>query len=318
MRLRAWTSVGLLVACGCQHDISGTYVASDNSGVVSVQLVRTPDNHLTGQFTLAQLKPDGNVDRKSVTVNGAVDGENVSLTSAGVLGFQSITLAGTLKDGTLTLSGPEALPIVLKRSSLNDYQAQMAVLDSHSRQLLAAKAAAMSRDRAERDQREFVAEINRLVNDMQNFEQRADTDIEKKIPATERRYESITAKVRGYVDRERRLAGNPDAAVDRSGLASDAQVAAIDTGLLHSDVQLAKSSLDMDVKPLLEQTARLQAICSSGTTVSNGDCVRLSSGIPPFRGKYAALTNGLEHLEQVYLREADVQKGLIQTAEKLE
>lgn len=48
---------GVMLACaslsmvtGCQRNISGSYLASDNSAVLWLQVVRTPDNHLTGQL----------------------------------------------------------------------------------------------------------------------------------------------------------------------------------------------------------------------------------------------------------------------------
>ena len=51
-------TVGLLAASGCRREISGTYLATDPNGAVWLQLVRTPDNHLTGQLAISTLKPD--------------------------------------------------------------------------------------------------------------------------------------------------------------------------------------------------------------------------------------------------------------------
>jgi len=72
---------------GRKQDISGTYLASDNSTVVWLQLVRTPDNHLTGQLAASVVKPDGSIDRKSASITGAVDGENVTLSGSRLFGL---------------------------------------------------------------------------------------------------------------------------------------------------------------------------------------------------------------------------------------
>jgi hypothetical protein len=96
-RANAWVIAPMILLCRCQHDVSGTYIASDKGAVASIQLVRTPDNHLTGQFTVAGLKSDGTIDRKSSSLTGAVDSENVSITSAGFLGIQSTTLSRSVE-----------------------------------------------------------------------------------------------------------------------------------------------------------------------------------------------------------------------------
>lgn len=113
MRLRHLSTsliAALILVCGCQRDISGTYLATDQNGIVWLQLVRTPDNHLTGQFALSILKPDGKIDRNSVSLTGAVDGENVSLSGSGLFGLQSTALSGTLNGDTLTLTGHKRSP----------------------------------------------------------------------------------------------------------------------------------------------------------------------------------------------------------------
>lgn len=69
------TLAAVVLLTGCQRSISGTYLVSDNGSVVWLELVRTPDNHLTGQLSLTTLKPDGTIDRNSVSVAGAIDGE---------------------------------------------------------------------------------------------------------------------------------------------------------------------------------------------------------------------------------------------------
>ena len=56
-------ALALVLMVGCQRNISGSYLAGDKSAVVWLQVVRTPDNHLTGQMAANALKPDGTIDK---------------------------------------------------------------------------------------------------------------------------------------------------------------------------------------------------------------------------------------------------------------
>jgi hypothetical protein len=314
---------------GCHREISGTYLATDEGSVVSVQLVRTPDYHLTGQLAIAQLKPDGTIDRKSATLTGAIDGENLSITSAGLLGLQSITLSGTLNGDTLTLAGPQAQPLILKRSSLSIYQAQLSVLDGRSQAMLAAKAAAVARENAERSQRNFVQAIDRLVEQMQQFDQQADVYLTR-FPGVEKQYQSITAKVRDSVEKERHLAGNPNASVTRSQLSIAATQESYETEQLHYQGQSLESSMAPTTNQLLTDARSYAQVCEALASTSppnltpkqkegeTSACDRLRASIVQFRPKYNAFEGGLTHLEQVYTQENNAQQALLQTAEKLE
>src|SRR5882672_3974099 len=113
---------GLLIITsmsGCQRDISGGYLAGDQSAVCWLQIVRTPDNRLTGQLAVSILKPDGSIERNSISLTGAVDGKNVSLTGSGFLGLQTVSLSGALSGDTLTLTGTQAIPVIFRRSSMD-------------------------------------------------------------------------------------------------------------------------------------------------------------------------------------------------------
>jgi hypothetical protein len=320
--------IALAVLCGCQHDISGTYIVSDSGSVVWLQLVRTPDNHLTGQLAVSVLKPDGTVDQKSAPITGAVDGENVSLTATGLFGLQATALSGTLNGDTLTLTGSQAQPFVLKRSSLTVYQAQMNELNSRAQTILAAKASAGAAQRTERAQRGFVDAVDHLVAHMQRIDSASDVRLGR-FPAVEKRYQAITAKINAYVERERRLSGNPNASVDRSGLYVDANQAALDTNLLHLDVQSVQQDFETNAKPVADDAASFENGCRNfdaehdgltptETEAHNAACSRLFEALPVFRQRYDALRAGLAHLEQVYTQENNAQQALLQTAEKLE
>src|SRR6266849_4443661 len=129
-----------LLMTGCQREISGTYMTKFPNAVVWLQLVKTPDNHLTGQFVGLTLEADGKIDQKNANVAGAVDGETMILSTAGIFGMQGGTLSGNLNGSKLTLSGPQLTPVVLNRAGLDEYQNEVKALNAKSRHIFAVKA----------------------------------------------------------------------------------------------------------------------------------------------------------------------------------
>src|SRR5580658_1188190 len=85
--------VSLVLMVGCHRSISGSYLASDKSAVVWLQVVRTPDNHLTGQMAANVLKPDGTIEQNSASITGAVDGENVTIQGSRFFGLESFVFS---------------------------------------------------------------------------------------------------------------------------------------------------------------------------------------------------------------------------------
>jgi hypothetical protein len=319
----------LILLCGCQHDISGTYLVSDSGSVVWLQLVRTPDNHLTGQLTASVLKPDGRIDRNSASITGAVDGENVTLTGSGLFGLQSVTLSGAFSGDTLTLTGEQAEPLVFKRVPLTVYQTQLSELNGRAQAIVSAKAAAVARENAERSQRNFIQAIDHLVEQMQQFDQRADVHLTR-FPGVEKQYQAITTKVRDSVEKERRLAGNPNASVTRSQLSIAATQASYETEQLHYQGQSLEWSMAPITNQLLTDGRSYGQVCQTLLSTPHANmtqgqaeaeasaCDRLRGGIVIFRPKYNAFEGGLTHLEQVYTQEKNAQQALLQTAEKLQ
>lgn len=326
----------LTLLAGCQRDISGTYVARDPDALAWLQLVRTPDNHVTGQLVISYLKPGG-IERKSVSLTGAVDGENITLTGNGLFGLQTSSLSGTISGGTLTLAGADAAPMVLKRSSLDAYQAQMNALNARAQAALAAREAETSRTNAarqaeisrenlEREQRNFVQTVDALVDRMQRFDSEADVHLGR-FRNVEKGYQTITAKMTAYVERERQLASNPNAGVTRSQLSVAANQASMATDQMHMSGESLESSLEGNIKPIGDEATGIDSACRAG--VSNGltpaelqahneACTRLQAALPKFREKYNAIKAGLAHLEQVYTREKTAQDALLKTAESLD
>lgn len=316
----------IILTSGCQRDISGGYLAGDQSAVCWLQIVRTPDNRLTGQLAVSILKPDGSIERNSISVTGAVDGENVSITGSGFLGLQTVSLSGALSGNTLTLTGTQAIPVIFKRSSMEVYQTQLSDLNSRSQGIIRAKETAQAKQQVDQAQRNFLATIDQLISRMQQFDLAADVHLNR-FPGAEKGYQAITAKVAQDVFREHELVGNPNASVTRSQLSVAATQASFLTDQMHYQTQSLESSLQGNVKPIADELSVLEQACRK--TAPNGDsltpmqvqarnaaCGRLSDAATPFRQKFNATAVGLAHLEQIYQEEHSKQQQLLREAEK--
>ena len=154
----------LVLLGGCKKNLSGTYLAEDKGTVCWLQLVRTPDDHLTGQIVSSDLTPGGKIERGSVPLTGAVNGEDVTLTgSSGFLQTSNMTLSGKFDGNTLTVAGVQPAPITLKRATLAEYQARLVDQTTRSQAIISARATADAQQRTLEVQRNFIVEVDQLI-----------------------------------------------------------------------------------------------------------------------------------------------------------
>jgi hypothetical protein len=319
-------AIAIATMSGCRSEISGKYIARFTNGMYWLQLVRTPDNHLTGQLESAILGQDGNMARETVAVTGAVNGETVTI-SASMFGLQVVTLSGTLDGSTLSLTGGQPNPIVLKRADLNDYQRQVDELNTQSQRITSAKAAELVRQRTAQAQQTFVAAIGRIVNRMRELDSEADVHLGR-FPGAEDRYRAITAKMNEYLNNERQLAGTANTAVARGQIVVAMNQASIATEQLHNSAISLQSSVQGNVEPVVREANDLEQGCRG--VVPPGDltpnqveardagCRQLFPAVDAFRHKFEAVSRGLSRLEQVYLEERKAQEALLQKAQRVE
>jgi hypothetical protein len=163
---------------------------------------------------------------------------------------------------------------------------------------------------------------------MARFDSEADVLLGR-FPGAEKGYAGITAKIEGYVARERQLAGNPDAYNLRVQLSNAAIQAENVTEPTHNQTELLESSFEGNIKPRADKATAFEHQCravsqNSGSLTPteiqnvNAACDPLASAAVLFDRKYTATANGLANLEQVYQREQRIQQGLVQESEKLE
>jgi ribosome-associated translation inhibitor RaiA len=278
-------------------------------------------------MSVTLLREDGSIQRKSITITGAVDGENVTISGSGFLGMESFTLSGTLNGNKLALTGAQSTPLVFNKASLSDFQADESALDSRSQSIVSAKLDAQTRMRAFQNQRNFVTAIDQLIGKLERFEMQADVHLAR-FPNGEKSYGAITDRVRAYVARERQLSGNLNASVARSRLSVAATQASLQTDQIHSGAEQLQAAFDSAIKPLMSESQNLERQCHAIPPNApftpeeiqsiNGACGRLENAIPPFQDKFKAMRDGLSHLEQVYQREHNAQEQLLQESSRLD
>ena len=341
-----------LLLGACQRDISGKYIAKDPNGIFWLELVRTPDNHLTGQIETAYLSSsDGKIDRKAVPVTGAVNGTNVSIT-ASTWGVSTLSLAGSLDHNKLTLTGFRTGPVVLMQSDLGEYERESNNLNSRAQQIISANLAASARAKAERERGEsekaqieatrrandaraeiarqgqnFAAQVERLVTGMKQYDAQTDRLLDR-FSTAETQYRTITGKINAYVERERQLAANTNASVARGQLDVNANQASIATEQLHNSALSLQSSVQSNVQSLISQVVGCQQTCKSFVPpndwpeelidLQKGACQNLAVASNEFRKKFEVVARGLAHLEETYRQEKRTQEQLIRTADSLE
>jgi chromosome segregation ATPase len=334
----------LAMLSGCQQEISGKYIAKFTNGVCWLQLVRTPDNHLTGQLQTSILSKDGKIERNSVPVTGAVNAGNVTI-SASMFGLQMVTLSGTFEENKLTLTGSEPNPIVLTRSDMKEYQQQVNSLDAQAQRILAAERAATaarqaaaeaaseaaqaaaSRQRTAEAVENFVSRIERVVKRMRELDTQADVHLSR-FPGAEDRCRAITAKMTEYLNQERRLGGNPNAGVTRSQLVVAMTQVSLAMDPLHNAAESLRLSVQTEVQPVAEGVADLEQRCRATVPLGalttaqaeerSAACNELFPAYEAFRLKLGAVAKGLAHLEQIYTQERKAQEEVLRTGGRLE
>jgi hypothetical protein len=311
---------------GCKRDVSGKYLGKFSNGILWLQLVRTPDDRLTGQVETAVLQPDGKIERTNVAVAGAVNGSDVTLTARS-LGIQVLSLSGAFEGNKLRLTGGQPSPLLLERSDLNEYSREAKSLDARSQRIILERNAIAARQSVAQTLNEFVASVDAVLARMRTFSVDANAHLNK-FPAAEERYSAITAKMNEYVNRAHELGGNRNAAVARGQLAVAVNQASIGTDQLHNSVQSLQLSLRSNVQPLTAQAGSIEAACHHAVTpgdltqaqiaTRSAACERLLQAIGPFREKIESVERGLIRLEQTYTRERKTQDALLQASQRLE
>jgi hypothetical protein len=279
------------------------------------------------------LGTDGRVVSNNLSLTGAADGNNISLSNT-QLSIQVLRLSGTLGGNTLTLTGGftggQPSTIVMVRSSLSEYQAQVSALNEKSKSILAAKAAAAARENAARQEQQVrenairqeqqvIAAIDQLVSRMQRFNIEADEKIGK-FPAAEQRFQAITRKMAEYLERELRMADNSNASAARGQLSVAISQGSVATEQLHNEVASLETSFEVNAQPVMKSVTEYEQACRTAhpSQAVDAACQRLFAADGTYRNKFDGATSGLAHLEATYQDERKAQEKLLLVSQQIQ
>jgi hypothetical protein len=150
MAITRWGALGTLAfIAGCSHSISGAYVARGQQFVELLQITQSPDGQLLGTLNHTAVKPDGDIERFTLNINGATDGHAITLVGKANEPFATPTnMSGTVDGNGISLMQPGGVEHFTK-GDVGAYQ-----YGSH---VLAAQAVAIRQRNADRLRQQQVA-----------------------------------------------------------------------------------------------------------------------------------------------------------------
>jgi hypothetical protein len=298
-----------------------------------LQLVQTPDGHVTGQFTVVTADANGRITDGNASVTGAIDGQNITLELRPISFLPVAThYSGTVDSARIQLSGAveggQLNRMALQRGQVSAFEAWSAQLRNHAHAHAQAHAAADRQAKIEAARRDLVARIDGLIRKMDSFGNTVARNINR-YPATETRYRSITAKMNAYLDRERALARDPRAAVARSQI--EVQISQGDVAMSQSQVEFENFNIPLkqsndairselaqtepECEPAREPTRKEPVSQSEMRVVSV--CLRLLDATKAYRPSVDQIRKAYEQAQAVYSEEHRKQGGILAEANRI-
>jgi hypothetical protein len=331
-----------LAAVGCSRSASGEYVGSTATSVVRLQLVETPDKHVSGQMNVATLKPDGTIVSETLQISGTTDGDNLSLTASappvplgpvfnlsGTYGWSSLNITESSLSGQLKT-------ITMNRSGTKEYNAALSQLQKQSALILAAQAEAKAREEKQKAEAKAIQEkldqeakevqekqnsarqIQLLCDRMERFDKAASATLQR-FPSINAKYHSITSRVQQYLERDQALAGDQNATYTRSEIRYQIGNGLYATGQLHFEVQSLQSDFNNRIVAEMRSVLTVRIYCSfhAQDVLLQPACKRFNDLYPTYSQVYADIARGLENLEKTYRSEEATQQNLQTAAQQI-
>lgn len=314
----------LIVLTGCgPKSVSGGYIAKSPGTVVWLQLVETPDKHITGQVNTASIDKSGQLVHATAPVSGAVDGEAISLSfKRDALLAATVQLAGTVDGDTLHLRGGQTGDeVTLRRAKDDEFAAGKQELAEQSQRLVAAKADAAQRAETARREMQELDEVRNLTHTVNRMNADLPQRVERLL-AAQKAYADITDKMRGLVHRQEELAGNPGAFVARSQVVVSLNQGLVNSDQTHISVSAAAQSMGAAVKPLMDRLKVAEQRCHRaavpGGAAGADACQALMAAAPEADRNAAAAARAISQVEATYQRERSQQEQLYQTGQRMQ
>lgn len=312
---------------------SGVYISRFTNAVEMLQLVETPDHHVSGQLQAVIHTGDGNIETDSYQVSGAADGSNITLTlKLNALLSDPVTETGAFDGDKLELTGKlgadQPQTLVFAKSTVTEFLSLANVVRDQARFAKVRKVTAEEKQKEEEVEQEFVSGTAKLANRMQHFVSVAEALLPK-FPIVEKQYQTISSNMYTYYRKERVLAGNSNGSVARGQINVALSQASISTDQLHNQVQITQRDFENNIVPLSTQVDSAERSCSivQTSTPRNSDqpkderdsvCGTLKNAEPQFRQAYDAMAKNLAEAEAAYRQAHKYQQGLVTASSQID
>lgn len=270
--------------------VSGLYVTHYSDGVAMLQIIETPDQHITGNLRMVVVKKEGKLARTSNTITGAVDGQNISME---LQSGSPITAVATGSNIRVVGLGESAF--VFQRGSLAEFERQAAALQTVSKVALDHKAEQDQRAKLVMDVNDATASMTRLLASSERLTQA--------LASTQTRLRNITKQMAEYLEKARSLAENKDsrAGSARAGYIGKVREGPYTTASLQFEFQDLRREFDEKQTSTFNRTTVLEDACKQGKGASA--CNKFSEILPAYRVRYAAMEQSLDAWSAVYQQE---------------
>lgn len=182
-----------LAAFSYANPVSGIYIQEFKNAVVFIQIVATPEGKVSGGGEFVLMLPDGSLKDKSFSLEGSLDGDQITLRFNAIFGLGS-TLSGTVDGGALRLVSENGQMILLK-SDLDTFAQEKSKLAAIGADIVIANKAAKYQAEARDSFDRLTSEGKSLEVNLSKLPQ-AESDADKFIKQTKQRRDDIVSKIK--------------------------------------------------------------------------------------------------------------------------
>lgn len=173
--------------------VSGIYVQKFDGAIMFMQLIITPDSRVSGRGEFITMFPDGSLKNKSFSLEGDIDGNQISLKPSGILGLRLI-FSGTVDGETLRLISDDGQMTLLK-SDLDTFAQEKSKLAARGAAIATANKEAKFQAEAKDYLKKLTSEGQSLEDNLAKLPQ-AESDADKFIAQIKLRRDSIVNQIK--------------------------------------------------------------------------------------------------------------------------
>lgn len=237
---RFWISVVALTLCACAPDMSGAYIARDETDILMLQVVAGADNQLSGTLHHVSLDANGQAKTFTASVTGVMSGGDIALTIRpnGML-TTTTSLSATHKPGVITVTwvgSDQVSTSVLHRRGISEFTRYAEELQQRGSAIRGERAEQRRQDQARRTAEQRRAAMAALAADLERAGARHAESLTR-VARSENRFKDATARMNQWVSQWRTASEQSGA---RGDLSYRIRTMDWDMNTLESDMRTAR------------------------------------------------------------------------------